>query len=74
MTMFTNYYPPSSKAREILLPGSFGHLHKPAETAGELLDAYKNEPPSKVDPLALQRMLNERGRRSAFPGKMENLK
>lgn len=40
------------------------HVHKPAETAGELLDAYENEPPPKVEPLALKRLLNQRGRRS----------
>jgi predicted CopG family antitoxin len=50
------------------------HLHKPAETAGELLDAYKNEPPPKVDLLALGRLLKERDRRSVLPGKMNNLK
>jgi predicted CopG family antitoxin len=32
------------------------HVHKPAETAGELLDAYANEPPPKVEPLALKRL------------------
>lgn len=41
------------------------HVHKPTETAGELLDAYENEPPPKVQPLALKRLLNQRGRRSA---------
>jgi predicted CopG family antitoxin len=40
------------------------HVHKPVETAGELLDAYENEPPPKVEPLALQRLLSQRGRRS----------
>jgi hypothetical protein len=40
------------------------HVHKPADTAGELLDAYENEPPPKADPLALKRLLNQRGRRS----------
>jgi predicted CopG family antitoxin len=40
------------------------HVHKPAETAGELLDAYENEPPPKVKPLALNQLLNQRGRRS----------
>jgi predicted CopG family antitoxin len=40
------------------------HVHKPAETAGELLDAYETEPAPKVEPLALQRLLRQRGRRS----------
>jgi len=40
------------------------HIHKAAETAGELLDAYENEPPPKAEPLALKRLLNQRGRRS----------
>jgi predicted CopG family antitoxin len=40
------------------------HVHKPAETAGELLDAYEHEPPPKVDPSALNHLLNQRGRRS----------
>ena len=40
------------------------HVHKPAETAGELLDAYENEPPPKVAPLALKRLSRQRGRRS----------
>ena len=40
------------------------HVHKPAETAGELLDAYDHEPPPKVEPFALKRLLNQRGRRS----------
>ena len=40
------------------------HVHKPADTAGELLDAYDNELPPKVEPLALRRLLNQRGRRS----------
>ena len=40
------------------------HVHKPAETAGELLDAYENEPPPKVAPLAFERLLHQRGRRS----------
>jgi glycerate kinase len=39
-------------------------VHKPAETAGELLDAYEDEPPPKVEPLPLTRLLNQRGRRS----------
>jgi len=41
------------------------HVHKPAETAGELLDAYEHETPPKVRPLALHRLLNQRGRRSS---------
>src|SRR5438876_399062 len=40
------------------------HVVKPAETAGELLDAYENAPPPKVDPVILDRLLKERGRRS----------
>jgi len=41
------------------------HVHKPAETAGELLAAYEHEPQSKVEQQALDRLLNQRGRRSA---------
>jgi predicted CopG family antitoxin len=40
------------------------HVHKPAETAGELLDAYELEPAPNVDPLALKQLLIQRGRRS----------
>jgi negative regulator of replication initiation len=40
------------------------HVHKPADTAGELLDAYENEPPPKTTAAALKRLLNGRGRRS----------
>jgi negative regulator of replication initiation len=40
------------------------HVHRPADTAGELLDAYDHEPPARVEPLALQRLLRQRGRRS----------
>jgi predicted CopG family antitoxin len=40
------------------------HVHKPADTGGELLDAYVNEPPPKVILSALNRLLKERGRRS----------
>jgi predicted CopG family antitoxin len=40
------------------------HVHKPVETAGELLDAYEKEPPPKVDRAVLRRLLSERGRRS----------
>ena len=39
------------------------HVHKPLETAGELLDAYENEPPPKVNTLVMKRLLGERGRR-----------
>ncbi len=40
------------------------YVHKSIETAGELLDAYKNEPPPKANPAVLKRLLAERGRRS----------
>lgn len=40
------------------------HVHKPAETAGELLDAYENGPPPKVQPLAIKNLLSQRSRRS----------
>ena len=40
------------------------HVHKPAETCGELLDAYEHEPPPKVNPEMLERLMRERGRRS----------
>jgi negative regulator of replication initiation len=40
------------------------HVHKPAETAGALLDAYENEPPPNAGPLTLKRLLKQRGRRS----------
>jgi predicted CopG family antitoxin len=40
------------------------HVHKPADRAGELLDAYENELPPKIEPLALKRLLKQRGRRS----------
>ncbi len=40
------------------------HVHKPAETAGELLEAYEGQPPPKVDPAALKRLMLQRGRRS----------
>ena len=51
-------------------PGdSFGavirrYVHKPLETAGELLDYYESQPPPNVDPEILGRLLKERGRRS----------
>ncbi|HEY3862207.1 MAG TPA: antitoxin VapB family protein [Verrucomicrobiae bacterium] len=40
------------------------HVHKPAETAGELLDSCDNEPAPNVDSAALKRLLLHRGRRS----------
>ena len=40
------------------------HVHKPAETAGELLDAYENEPAPKADIVALKRLQAQRGRQS----------
>jgi predicted CopG family antitoxin len=40
------------------------HVHKPAETAGELLEAYASEPAPKAAPGALKRLLLQRGRRS----------
>ena len=40
------------------------HVHKPAETVGELLDAYESEPPPRANPLVLNQLLRERGRRS----------
>jgi len=40
------------------------HIHKTADTAGELLDAYENEPPPKIELTALDRVSQERGRRS----------
>jgi predicted CopG family antitoxin len=40
------------------------HVHKPLETAGELLDAYENEPPPRANGAMLDRLLKERGRRS----------
>jgi predicted CopG family antitoxin len=39
-------------------------VHKPVETAGELLDVYENEPPPKVNLAILDRLFEERGRRS----------
>jgi hypothetical protein len=38
------------------------HVHKPIDTAGDLLDAYEHEPPPKVNPAALHRLLNQRSR------------
>jgi predicted CopG family antitoxin len=40
------------------------HVVKPAETCGELLDAYETAPPPRVDPEILDRLLKQRGRRS----------
>ncbi len=40
------------------------HVHKPLETAGELLDYYEGQPAPAIDPAALRRLRNERGRRS----------
>ena len=40
------------------------HVHKPAETAGELLEAYENQPPPKAEPAALKHLLLHRSRRS----------
>ena len=40
------------------------HVHKPAETAGELLDAYEKEPAPPANPDLLKRLIRQRGRRS----------
>lgn len=40
------------------------HVHKPLETAGELLDAWEEFPPPKVNLKVLDRIVNQRGRRS----------
>ena len=40
------------------------NLHKPLETAGELLDHYKRLPPPHIDPEIAEKVLKERGRRS----------
>jgi predicted CopG family antitoxin len=40
------------------------HVHKPLETAGELLDFYENFPPPKLDPEVLKTIRVGRGRRS----------
>lgn len=40
------------------------HVHKPLETAGELLDFYENFPPPKLDPEILKKIRTGRGRRS----------
>lgn len=40
------------------------HVHKPLETAGELLDHYENSPPPKVNWDVLDKIRKDRGRRS----------
>ena len=40
------------------------HLHKPLETAGELLDYYEQAPPPNVDLEILEKIRKQRGRRS----------
>jgi predicted CopG family antitoxin len=40
------------------------HIHKPAETCGELLDATQGDPPPEVDLAILNRLARTRGRRS----------
>lgn len=40
------------------------NIHKPLETAGELLDAYEQLPPPDVDLTVLKRVAKGRGRRS----------
>jgi predicted CopG family antitoxin len=40
------------------------HIHKPAETCGELLDATENDPPPQVDLEMLNHLARSRGRRS----------
>ena len=40
------------------------HIHRPAETCGELLDLMENEPPPSVDQKMLKRVAEDRGRRS----------
>jgi predicted CopG family antitoxin len=40
------------------------HVHKPLETAGELLDYYEQQPPPPIDKALLERVRTERGRRS----------
>jgi predicted CopG family antitoxin len=40
------------------------HVHKPLENAGELLDAWEELPPPKVNLKVLDRIVKERGRRS----------
>ena len=43
------------------------HVHKPLETAGELLDYYEQQPAPTIDGALLQRIRTERGRRSGGP-------
>lgn len=50
--------------RDSFTKGLRRHVHKPAKTAGKLLDGYENEPPPKANRLVLSRLLNQRGRRS----------
>jgi predicted CopG family antitoxin len=40
------------------------HVHKPLETAGELLDYYENFPPPRLDAGVLKKIRTGRGRRS----------
>jgi predicted CopG family antitoxin len=40
------------------------HVHKPLETAGELLDYYEQQPPPPADAGLLERVRKHRGRRS----------
>lgn len=40
------------------------HVHKPLETAGELLDAYSQLPPPIIDLEVLDKVVKGRGRRS----------
>ncbi len=40
------------------------HVHKPLETAGELLDYYEHQPPPAIDGALLGRVRTGRGRRS----------
>jgi predicted CopG family antitoxin len=40
------------------------HVFKPAETAGELIEAAESQPPPNIDRKLLKRLLRERGRRS----------
>jgi hypothetical protein len=40
------------------------HVHKPLEKAAELLDAWDEFPPPKVNMRTLNRIVKERGRRS----------
>jgi predicted CopG family antitoxin len=40
------------------------HIHKPAETCGELLEATENDPPPQVNLEVLNHLARSRGRRS----------